>query len=54
LGKPGEIIRKIPEALKRAKEIAGPQDLILVCGSFFTVGEALVTFDPQKYKPDGI
>jgi len=54
LGKPGEIIRKIPEALKRAKEIAGPQDLVLVCGSFFTVGEALVTFDPQKYKPDGI
>jgi dihydrofolate synthase/folylpolyglutamate synthase len=54
LGKPGEIVRKIPEALKRAKELADPQDMILVCGSFFTVGEALVTFDPQKYKPDGV
>ena len=54
LGKPGEIIRKIPEALKRAKELAGPQDLILVCGSFFTVGEALTTIDPHKYIPDGI
>ena len=32
LGKPGEIIRKIPEALKRAKELASTQDLILVCG----------------------
>jgi len=54
LGKPCEIVRKIPQALKRAKEIAGRQDLILICGSLFTVGEALVTFDPQKYKPDGI
>jgi dihydrofolate synthase/folylpolyglutamate synthase len=54
LGKPGEIVRKIPEALKRAKEIADQPDLILVCGSFFTVGEALVSFDPHKYRPDGV
>jgi dihydrofolate synthase/folylpolyglutamate synthase len=54
LEKPGEIVQRIPEALKRAKEIAGPQDLILVCGSFFTVGEALTTFDPEKYRPDGV
>ena len=54
LGKSGEIIRNIPDALKRAKEMAGPQDLILICGSLFTVGEAMAYFDPEKYQPDGI
>ena len=54
LGKPGEIVRQIPEALDRAKEIASPQDLILVCGSLFTVGEAMAYFEPEKYRPDGI
>lgn len=54
LGKPGVVVRQIPKALDRAKEIAAPQDLILVCGSLFTVGEAMTYFDPEKYKPDGI
>jgi dihydrofolate synthase / folylpolyglutamate synthase len=54
LGKPGEIIRKIPDALNRAKEMAGPQDLILICGSLFTVGEAMAYFDSENYRPDGI
>ena len=54
LGKPGEIIQKIPDALNRAKEMAGPQDLILICGSLFTVGEAMAYFDPEKYQPDGV
>jgi dihydrofolate synthase/folylpolyglutamate synthase len=54
LGKPGEIIRKISDAVNRAKEMAGSQDLILVCGSLFTVGEAMAHFDPEKYRPDGI
>ncbi len=54
LGKPGEIIRKIPDALNRAKEMAGPQDLIMVCGSLFTVGEAMAHFDPEKHRPDGL
>ena len=40
--------------LDRAKELAAPQDLILVCGSLFTVGEAMTYFDPDKYRPDGI
>ena len=38
----------------RAKEIADPLDLILVCGSLFTVGEAMTYVDPEKYKPDEI
>jgi dihydrofolate synthase/folylpolyglutamate synthase len=54
LGKPGEIIMKIPEALSRANEMAGPHDLILICGSLFTVGEAMAYFDPEKYQPDGM
>ena len=54
LGKPGEIIRKISDALNKAKEMAGSQDLILICGSLFTVGEAMAHFDPEKYRPDGI
>ena len=54
LGKPGEIVRQIPEALDRSKEIAAPQDLILVCGSLFTVGEAMAYFYPEKHRPDGI
>jgi len=53
LEKPGEILREIPKALDRAKEIATPQDLILVCGSLFTVGEAMTYFDPEKNRPDG-
>jgi dihydrofolate synthase/folylpolyglutamate synthase len=44
----------ISNAIARAKEIAGPRDMILITGSLFTVGEALTYFDPVKYKPDGI
>ena len=53
-GKPGEIIPMVSGAIEKAKEMAGPQDLILVTGSLFTVGEALTHFDPERYRPDGI
>jgi dihydrofolate synthase/folylpolyglutamate synthase len=53
-GKPGEALPVISKAIERAKEIAGTQDLILVTGSLFTVGEALTYFDPVKYRPDRI
>ncbi len=33
--------KEISKALNKAKEFASPQDLILVTGSFYTVGEAL-------------
>ena len=35
------IEKKVSKALKKANEIAGPHDLILVTGSFYSVGEAL-------------
>ena len=53
-GKPGKILPVISQALDRAKELAGPEDMILVCGSLFTVGEALTYFDPKKHRPDGM
>jgi len=53
-GKPGEIIPMVSGAIEKAKEMAGRQDLILVTGSLFTVGEALTYFDPERYRTDGI
>ena len=49
---PGEIVPSLAEALKRAEALAASNDLIVVCGSLFTVGEALTCFDPIRYKPD--
>ena len=49
LGKPGEIAPFLTDALTRAKEMADPNDLIVVCGSLFTVGEALTYLDPETY-----
>ena len=53
-GKKTEIIKTLPEAINRAKKIAGKKDMILITGSLFTVGEALTAIDPVKYKPDGV
>ncbi len=53
LKKPGETVPVLTQALARAQELAGPRDLIVVCGSLFTVGEALTCFDPETYGPDG-
>jgi dihydrofolate synthase / folylpolyglutamate synthase len=52
--KAGETSRGLPEALKRARDMAGPDDLILVTGSLFTVGEAMACLDPGRYRPDKI
>ena len=49
-----ESVPVISKAIDRAKEMAGPRDMILITGSLFTIGEALTYFDPVKYKPDGI
>ena len=54
LGKPGETIPSLTGALDKAKKMAHPEDLIVVCGSLFTVGEALTYFDPLTYAPDEI
>ncbi|MFC1821205.1 bifunctional folylpolyglutamate synthase/dihydrofolate synthase [Thermodesulfobacteriota bacterium] len=52
--KAGEIQPSVSKAIDRAKFLAGHEDIILVCGSLFTVGEALTYFDPGKYHPDVI
>ena len=49
-----EIIKSLPVAIAKAKKLAKPDDMILITGSLFTVGEALTVIDPVKYKPDGI
>ena len=49
---PGEVVPSLAGALKRAEALANAKDLIVVCGSLFTVGEALTCFDPIRYKPD--
>ncbi|MDB9822605.1 bifunctional folylpolyglutamate synthase/dihydrofolate synthase [Deltaproteobacteria bacterium] len=54
LRKPGEVVSLVSAAIEKAKEMAGPEDLILVTGSLFTIGEALTHFDPEKYRPDGV
>jgi dihydrofolate synthase/folylpolyglutamate synthase len=52
--KAGEVVPALPDAIKRAKDLAGPEDLILVTGSLFTVGEAMACIDPNRYHPDPI
>jgi dihydrofolate synthase/folylpolyglutamate synthase len=42
LGADVEIVDHVPDAVNRALEIAGPEDLILVTGSFYTSGEVKV------------
>ena len=54
LGKPGEIQPALAKALKGAKRMATREDLILVTGSLFTVGETMAILDPETYKPDSI
>ncbi|MDZ7761888.1 MAG: folylpolyglutamate synthase/dihydrofolate synthase family protein [Desulfovermiculus sp.] len=49
-----QIIDSLPQALETAKATAGPDDLILVTGSLFTVGEALSHLDPINWPPDPI
>jgi dihydrofolate synthase/folylpolyglutamate synthase len=53
-GRPVEAVPVISKAIERAREIAGPQDMILITGSLFTVGEALTYFDPIKYRADNV
>jgi len=40
LGTPCTVAGRVEEGLKMALSEAGPEDLVLVCGSLFTVGEA--------------
>ncbi len=53
-GKPGELVPFLTAALERARGIANAQDLIVVCGSLFTVAEAMTYLDPETYKVDDL
>jgi len=53
LERPGKVEPLLTRAIKKARDMAGPEDLIVICGSLFTVGEALTCFDPETYGPDG-
>ncbi len=52
--KEGEIQSSIPSALDKAGKIADPEDMILICGSLFTVGEALPCLDAETYPVENI
>jgi dihydrofolate synthase/folylpolyglutamate synthase len=54
LRKPGEIQPSVSRAVERARQMADPEDMILVTGSLFTVGEALSGVDPDIYRPDKV
>jgi dihydrofolate synthase/folylpolyglutamate synthase len=54
LKRPGEVEPALTNAIKRAVDMAHPDDLVVVCGSLFTVGEALTFFDPETYAPDNL
>lgn len=54
LRKPGKGFLPLARAIQEAKVMAGPGDMILVCGSLFTVGEALTCIDPETYGADRI
>jgi dihydrofolate synthase / folylpolyglutamate synthase len=41
----------VAEGLAQAKKAAGPGDLILVCGSLFTVGEAMAILQAERFEP---
>jgi dihydrofolate synthase/folylpolyglutamate synthase len=50
----GEIQADIPQALDKARNIADSDDMILVCGSLFTVGAALTSLDVNTYPAEDI
>lgn len=47
-----EVHPSLQNALDRARALAGERDLVLVCGSLFTAGEALSHLDPETYPPE--
>ncbi|MBW2064355.1 MAG: bifunctional folylpolyglutamate synthase/dihydrofolate synthase [Deltaproteobacteria bacterium] len=52
LGRAGEVVPKIGRAIERARQLAGPADLVLITGSLFTVGEAMKHFFPKVVNAD--
>ncbi|MBL8025086.1 MAG: bifunctional folylpolyglutamate synthase/dihydrofolate synthase [Fibrobacteres bacterium] len=38
---PGEVVKSVPEAVKRANNLAGKDGVVIITGSFYTVAEAI-------------
>jgi dihydrofolate synthase/folylpolyglutamate synthase len=53
-GKTGEVHVTIPAAIDRARNLADKEDLILITGSLYTVGEAKSYLDPENYPTEDI
>jgi len=49
---PGEIVKGIEDAIHKAKKMSDKNDLIVITGSFFTIGEALSILEPDTYSTD--
>jgi dihydrofolate synthase/folylpolyglutamate synthase len=49
---PGTVEPDLKKALDEARSAAGPQDAVLICGSLYTVGEALSHLDPENWGPE--
>jgi dihydrofolate synthase/folylpolyglutamate synthase len=54
LGKPAKAVLPLAGAIREARAAAGSGDMILICGSLFTVGEALRNIEPETYGADRI
>jgi len=52
IGTPGTVEPDLKRALDEALSAAEPQDAVLVCGSLYTVGEALSHLDPENWEPE--
>jgi len=48
LGKPVEAVPRVADAVRRALDLAGPEDVILIAGSVFLIGEARECWHPAE------
>jgi dihydrofolate synthase/folylpolyglutamate synthase len=48
-GRAGEVCDTVPAAIERARGLAGEQDLIVITGSLYVVGEAQSYCDPERF-----
>jgi dihydrofolate synthase/folylpolyglutamate synthase len=51
MGIPPLTAESVPEAIRRARELAGPKDHIVITGSLFTVGEAKAYLEGREGEP---
>ena len=54
LHRSGSTIGKLEDAIDKAIAMARPKDLVVICGSLFTVGEALSYLDPLNFESEEV